>query len=146
MVNNKNTAVLGALQVLMKHEKYWDKWICDLTLFKELIQSVPALTVIGITVTELKRLISRSYGLSLESYGEESINDIGLFSYTVRTICPVDKGRRRVTYYCITKAGCQPSSGRPKGNSFPNLGADEEFMSNVETRCEKKEIERWRLS
>ena len=133
-LNNKSTAVGEALCHIMKIPWYLDMWISDEIMFRQLVVNFLMLNDIGIDRACMNRTMSYKFGGETMGDFDEKSNTIGLFRYKATVHCPYDNRRRRMFYYCITKPGMAPSSGRPRTENFPALDKYKQFMSHVGTR------------
>ena len=134
MVVSKKSMVIMPFKELMKDKKYWDKWLCTETLLNEFLGAYPEFIQIGISTNTLSKAIYSEFGMAMEDYC--SSTSTGLFRHMATSIYPYQQVRKKLVYYCITKAGELPCSGRPKIGDFPGLSSDHVFMRS-ETRSEK---------
>ena len=93
----KSSSIIPCLRQLMKIKKYWDKGICDKTLYYLFIKYYPNQLEIGIDMAIFLSTISRKYGTMLDDFVKSS-NQIGLFRYNLCMECPYDKKRRPVKF------------------------------------------------
>ena len=61
-LNQSSFVITECMKQLMRVEKYWDKWICDKTLFFECLEMYPDLKTLKIESKQFLSTLSKKFG------------------------------------------------------------------------------------